>query len=209
MYASIPDALRALARKIGADANGRNEEEILNNIVVKLGGEPTTNRGIAGAIDAITKVADIDDMHVLTTKTVTANGTYTASDDDADGYSSVTVNVATPVPETFAVTMSLNSEGVVTSNKTYSEMVSAIDGGKNVQVSCTWEWSNDPGDTITINSIKAFKTSSIPGHEGTFNAVYLYFEPFRTSHDPYITQYLGMEITENAFQPGYGMFYTP
>lgn len=40
MYASIPDALRALARKIGADANGRNEEEILNNIVVKLGGTP-------------------------------------------------------------------------------------------------------------------------------------------------------------------------
>lgn len=63
MYASIPDALRALARKIGADANGRNEEEILNNIVVKLGGTPVTNHGVAGSIDAMTKVVDLDVMH--------------------------------------------------------------------------------------------------------------------------------------------------
>lgn len=32
----------------------------------------------------------------LTTKTITTNGTYNASDDSADGYSSVTVNVPTP-----------------------------------------------------------------------------------------------------------------
>lgn len=31
---------------------------------------------------------------ILTTKTITENGTYNASDDNADGYSSVTVNVA-------------------------------------------------------------------------------------------------------------------
>lgn len=33
----------------------------------------------------------------LITKNITANGTYNASDDSADGYSSVTVNVPTPV----------------------------------------------------------------------------------------------------------------
>ena len=71
MYASIPDALRALARKIGADANGRNEEEILNNIVVKLGGTPIRNHGAAGAIDAITKVVDLDVVHNMTTLSVT------------------------------------------------------------------------------------------------------------------------------------------
>ena len=32
----------------------------------------------------------------LITKTITANGTYSAEDDDADGYSEVTVNVTTP-----------------------------------------------------------------------------------------------------------------
>ena len=32
----------------------------------------------------------------LITKTITANGTYSAEDDDADGYSEVTVNVPTP-----------------------------------------------------------------------------------------------------------------
>lgn len=31
----------------------------------------------------------------LVTKTITENGTYTATDDDADGYSEVTVNVPT------------------------------------------------------------------------------------------------------------------
>lgn len=51
---------------------------------------------------------------VLTTKTITANGTYNASSDGADGYSSVTVNVPTddayfgvPVAKTFADTHNL------------------------------------------------------------------------------------------------------
>lgn len=53
------------------------------------------------AIDANTshtiKVEHIDsipDMIALTTKTITANGTYSAADDSANGYSSVTVNVS-------------------------------------------------------------------------------------------------------------------
>lgn len=51
---------------------------------------------------------------VLTTKTITANGTYNASSDGADGYSSVTVNVPTddayfgiPAAKTFADTHNL------------------------------------------------------------------------------------------------------
>ena len=35
----------------------------------------------------------------LTTKTITLDGTYTASDDNADGYSSVTVSTISPAPE--------------------------------------------------------------------------------------------------------------
>lgn len=36
----------------------------------------------------------VPSVPVLTTKTITANGTYNASSDSADGYSSVTVNVS-------------------------------------------------------------------------------------------------------------------
>ena len=39
-----------------------------------------------------------------TTKTITANGTYNAEDDDADGYTSVTVSVSTPSPNLQAKT---------------------------------------------------------------------------------------------------------
>lgn len=97
MYASIPDALRALARKIGADANGRNEEEILNNIVVKLGGTPVTNHGVAGSIDAMTKVVDLDVMHNMTTLSVTPTTSPQSitPESPVDGYSSVSVSAVT------------------------------------------------------------------------------------------------------------------
>lgn len=97
MYASIPDALRALARKIGADANGRNEEEILNNIVVKLGGTPIRNHGVAGALAALTSVVDIDVMHNLGTLEVTPSTTAQSitPESPVDGYSSVSVTAVT------------------------------------------------------------------------------------------------------------------
>lgn len=41
----------------------------------------------------IDKLTFIDDGETFTTKTITANGTYNASSDNVDGYSSVTVNV--------------------------------------------------------------------------------------------------------------------
>lgn len=45
----------------------------------------------------------------LITKTITANGTYSAEDDDADGYSSVTVNVPTPISNTVTGTFNFDS----------------------------------------------------------------------------------------------------
>lgn len=42
----------------------------------------------------IDKLTFIDDGETFTTKTITQNGTYSASSDNADGYSSVTVNVS-------------------------------------------------------------------------------------------------------------------
>ena len=41
-----------------------------------------------------TAAVSADDVTTLTTKSITQNGTYNASSDSADGYSSVTVNVS-------------------------------------------------------------------------------------------------------------------
>lgn len=62
----------------------------------------------------------------LTTKTITANGSYAASSDNADGYSSVTVNVPTPTPTLIAKT--------VTANGTYAAADDSADGYSSVTV---------------------------------------------------------------------------
>jgi len=67
---------------------------------------------------------------VLITKTVTANGAYSAFDDGADGYSRVTVNVPAEVPDEIKDTI----EGI-TGNRpeTLEEVIAAIEGlGNNV-----------------------------------------------------------------------------
>ena len=142
MYASIPDALRALARKIGADANGRNEEEILNNIVVKLGGTPVTNHGVAGSINAMTKVVDLDVMHNMTTLNVTptSEAQTIIPESPVDGYSQVNV-AAVPAPTTFSVNITAteitDTTFGITTNKTFSETMQALNNGDNVVATLT------------------------------------------------------------------------
>lgn len=87
---------------------------------------------------------------VLTTKTVTANGTYNAQDDSADGYSSVTVNVPTHTP-------SLQSKSVsyTPTETAQSETVSAdsgYDGLSSVSVSVGAVASDYVGTGITRRS---------------------------------------------------------
>ena len=78
----------------------------------------------------IEKLTFDDDPTLLAQKSITANGTYNASSDNADGYSSVTVNV--PVGEdipVFNVVWDLNYEQVtsVSCNKSYAECVALTD----------------------------------------------------------------------------------
>ena len=67
-------------------------EESLQNIAHairdKNGGSDTYKPGEMAAA-----ILELPDEAVLTTKTITANGTYDAEDDSADGYSEVTVNI--------------------------------------------------------------------------------------------------------------------
>lgn len=87
---------------------------------------------------------------VLTTKTVTANGTYSAQDDNADGYSSVTVNVPTPTPS-----LQTKTKSYTPSETAQSETVSAdsgYDGLSSVSVSVGAIASDYVGSGITRRS---------------------------------------------------------
>lgn len=78
----------------------------------------------------------------LIEKSISANGVYNASEDNADGYSKVTVDVAGGGGETFEVEMTLarvdSSETIVIS-KTLQETINAIRAGNQINFSVTFE----------------------------------------------------------------------
>lgn len=84
----------------------------------------------------------------LGTKTITANGTYDAEDDDLDGYSSVTVNVAN--------SYSAGDEGKVVSN------------GALVSQGSDTVTANGTVDTTLINSLLVNVASPVKTKTGTF-----------------------------------------
>lgn len=86
----------------------------------------------------------------LIQKNITANGTYNAMDDSADGYSSVTVNVPTPTPS-----LQTKSVSYTPSETAQSETVSAdsgYDGLSSVSVSVGAVASDYVGSGITRRS---------------------------------------------------------
>lgn len=136
---AILESVKKLASKVGADTNGRTIAEQINNINRHL--DSTGSRDIA---EAVSKFADKEDGTAkLGTKTITENNTYIALDDELDGYSSVTVNVAAPTPETFEVEMTITSgegnSGTFTTSKTLQETIDAIEAGKQINFSATFD----------------------------------------------------------------------
>lgn len=81
------------------DAPQSEIEELLLELKEKIGGEVeidelnVTENGTYSETGKAYSPVNVNVQPELITKTITANGTYNASSDDADGYSSVTVNV--------------------------------------------------------------------------------------------------------------------
>lgn len=103
-------------------------EEALNQLFNRF--TPRTVR------QAIFTMAENNKPATLVEKTITENGEYTASADNADGYSKVTVDVAGGGGETFEVNATLTDESLIFS-KTYEEIKTAISENKKPVLTIT------------------------------------------------------------------------
>lgn len=128
-----------------------------------------------GIVDNITTLSGGGSFHdissadttVLGTKTITENGTYNASSDNLDGYSSVTVNASGGSSDfsTATVTVINNSDAVIEFNAVYIEddFICTV---KNVLIDNTAEmtvvlYKNDAGETyVTKDGFLVTPTSA-------------------------------------------------
>lgn len=87
---TILDSVNNLSDKLGVTAREQTIKDQLDLCVERLGGEGNS----VDIAESANKFADKEDgTATFTTKTITENGTYAASDDEVSGYSSVTVDV--------------------------------------------------------------------------------------------------------------------
>lgn len=129
--------LKSLYTTLGGEStdvlNANSEIAVLNGILAL--GSVDSSKFIPDAIKAIADnfaLIDPSPAATLIEKTVSANGTYNATSDSANGYSSVTVNVPTGA-EPFEVTITIIGAGdSFTSDKTYSEIMAAINADSKV-----------------------------------------------------------------------------
>ena len=79
----------------------------VSDALTAIGNKGVTVPSGSNSDDLATLIGQISGSSTLVTKTITANGTYSALDDNADGYSSVTV----AVPNAFSITDVSNTSG--------------------------------------------------------------------------------------------------
>ena len=101
----------------------------------------------------------------LTEKTITANGTYSATDDGADGYSSVTVDVPEPILQNKSVTPTKAAQ-TVTADSGYDGLSSVSVAAIPAQYITTTDATAtaaqiNRGATAYVNGVKATGTQVI------------------------------------------------
>lgn len=121
---ALTDKLTAIANAIRAKT-GKSATMTLAEMPTEIGSietgiTPTGSINITqnGTYDVTEKASAVVSVSgqapTLITKSISTNGTYNASSDNADGYSQVTVNVPTPTPSYDTPTVSVSAAGVVT-----------------------------------------------------------------------------------------------
>lgn len=153
--------LNKLAAKMGAPVVGRNISEQVRAISTYYEGT-THGANIAERINEVAHSNIGSGSSVLISKTINQNGNYSATDDEADGYSDVKVNVQP--------TLTTKS---ITANGTYNASSDEADGYSSVNVSVPGITMPDyikNGLRIFIQPNTVASSSNIPviGKEGVF-----------------------------------------
>lgn len=102
----------------------------------------------------------------LIEKSITENGEYNASADNADGYSKVTVNVAGGGGETFEVILNTSDGATFTPSKTFAETVAAMQNQTPVTMKMRLENGGQTLEQVASFFYNALEPESI-------NAIYI------------------------------------
>lgn len=127
--------------------------------------DPTLQQILQGVNDIKSSIGDVGEIveevlvgpPTLIEKTITENGTYDASDDEADGYSSVTVNVSsgghtvivTTIPDTEVTLSSLDNTYTGTADNLGSLRLEGVAIG-TYTVTATYDGATSDSTSITI-----------------------------------------------------------
>lgn len=148
---TILESVNNLSEKLGVTEREQTIKDQLDLCVERLGGEGCS----VDIAESANKFADKEDgTATFTTKSITENGTYAASDDEVSGYSSVTVNVPTEDPYVYLVYGSFSGggpmgPGTLNMSAGYLGVLKVDDG--NAVVDCVPR--NPSGSEIVIEHI--------------------------------------------------------
>ena len=96
---TTPEALKALYVALGGDADdvatANTSVDVLNAIAVKFEGDGDATLNPDAIMNVVAVLDNMIPDPTLIDKNITANGTYNASSDEADGYKKVVVEVPT------------------------------------------------------------------------------------------------------------------
>lgn len=149
---TILESTKELAKRFGVE----NEEQTIKDQIDAI--TESIDQNFNGSVDiasAVSEFAKNDNPDArLGTKTITENDTYIALDDELDGYSSVTVNVATPTPETFEVTLACDSETQsFTTDKSYDDVKAAIQANKTINFIWSMQYQGEIAASGTSTAV--------------------------------------------------------
>lgn len=199
---TILESVNNLSEKLGVEEREQTIKDQLDLCVERLGGEGYS-KDIAESAD---KFADKEDgTATFTTKSITENGTYAASDDGVSGYSSVTVDVAGGASYPYSGIAVPSSMVPSQAASTYGMSIyNPIDGDGNYKVAGT------PGGIYALQPLKSctfypFSGITIP----------IYFTPtddfdgFYYTENPVTGEIVKLTVDDSraAIVPGDGHLY--
>lgn len=206
---TILDSVNNLSEKLGVTAREQTIKDQLDLCVERLGGEGNS----VDIAESANKFADKEDgTATFTTKTITENGTYDATDDGVSGYSSVTVDVSGGVtlpfmgmrlPQGLTPGQGTNTYGMCLLNPNDEGTVYTLDGLNG----------NPSGPQYIIEPVKRINCKAVQYRPGTniyftpdqdFDGIYAMIVADGEEGTDYDTK---LTLTGATITPGDGMVY--